>query len=148
MKVKDCMCNEIYCAKPETTVTDIAKIMNTNHVGCIPICNNNNYIVGLVTDRDIVLRTIACGKDANVTPVSQIMTTNICTCGQEEDVIHAQNKMSKNQVRRIPVVENNQVIGMLTMGDLTSNSNQLNKSEIYSTLEEICECGDTPKNNY
>ncbi|MNT44540.1 Hypoxic response protein 1 [compost metagenome] len=148
MKVKECMCHDVYCAKPETSVSDIAKMMNQNHVGCIPICNNQNVVVGLITDRDIVLRTIACGKDTNTTPASQIMTTNVCTCNAEDEVTHAQNQMVKNQVRRIPVVDKNQLVGILTVGDLTFNSQGLNTNEIYSTFEGICECDNSPKNNY
>lgn len=148
MKVKECMCNEVYFAKPETTVTDIAKLMNNNHVGCIPICDDKNTIVGIVTDRDIVLRSVACDKDLKTTPASAIMSTNVYTCDCEEDISKAENIMAKNQVRRIPVIENNRVIGMLSIGDLTLNSRQLGKTNVCSTLEEICECGNDSKNDY
>ena len=112
MKVKDCMCNEVWAAKPETTIYDIAKLMETNKVGCIPVCDNNNCLVGIITDRDIVLRGVGCDKNAKTTLASDIMTTNICTCKPDEDVYDAECKMSQNQVRRIPVVENNKVVGM------------------------------------
>ena len=65
MKVKDCMCNQVTCVTPESTVKDCAKLMCNKHVGCIPVCDNNNNVVGLVTDRDIILRSIACDKDTN-----------------------------------------------------------------------------------
>ena len=62
MKVKDCMCENVWCVKPETKINEIAKLMMENHVGCIPVCDNNNCICGILTDRDIILRTVACNK--------------------------------------------------------------------------------------
>ena len=101
MKVNECMCTNVYCAKPETTIYDVAKLMKDEHVGCIPICDNTNSIVGLVTDRDILLRGVACDKNTKTTPISEIMTTNVCCCNADDEVYHAENKMSENQIRRI-----------------------------------------------
>ena len=147
MKVKDCMCGEICFVKPETTIKDIAKIMEQNHIGCVPVCNNQNALVGLITDRDIVLRGIACNKDVNTTKASDIMTTNVCTCNQEDDIDEAQNKMSKNQIRRIPVVDNNKIIGILTLGDLANYNYEIGEEIVCDTLGDICECGGQAKNN-
>lgn len=146
MKVRDCMCKQVCFAKPETIIYDIAKMMECNGIGCIPVCDGNNSIVGLVTDRDLVLRTIACGKDAKATPVSEIMTTNVCCCGPEEDVKDAENKMSSNQIRRLPVLENNKVIGILTLGDLAHSNNETGKEEFCTTIENICNCEGQVKN--
>ena len=60
MKVKDCMCENVCCVKPETKIIEVAKLMSENHIGCIPVCDNNNCICGILTDRDILLRTVAC----------------------------------------------------------------------------------------
>lgn len=147
MKVKDCMCNEVCAAKPETTIYDIAKLMETNKIGCVPICDNNNCLVGIITDRDIVLRCIGCGKDSKTTPISEIMTTNICTCMPNEDVYDAECKMSQNQVRRIPVVENNKIIGILTLGDLAQNDKEIGKQEVCNTISNICNVDGQVKNN-
>ena len=54
MKVKDCMCEDVCCVKPETKITEVAKLMSENHIGCIPVCDNNNCICGILTDRDIL----------------------------------------------------------------------------------------------
>ena len=53
MKVKECMCTDVACVKPKTTICDVAKLMLNKHVGCIPVCDNNKNVVGLVTDRDL-----------------------------------------------------------------------------------------------
>lgn len=147
MKVKDCMCTEVCYAKPETTIYDIAKLMETNQIGCVPVCDGNNCIVGLVTDRDIVLRTIACGKDAKTTPVSEIMTTNVWCCDIDEDIYDAENKMSTNQVRRLPVLQNNKVVGIITLGDLAHWDKEIGREEFCATVENICDCNGQVKNS-
>lgn len=139
MKVKDCMCNEVLCATPTSTVQDCATMMSNKHVGCIPICDNTQNVVGLVTDRDIVLRCVACNKDPKNTPVTDIMTCNPCCCTPDTDITEVENLMSQNQVKRIPVVENNRIVGILTLGDLASNE-QVNDKGVNNTLNNICEC--------
>ena len=114
MKVKDCMCNNIYYCLPNSTVTECAKIMNEKHVGCIPVCDEGKNLVGLVTDRDITLRCIASNKDCNTTKVSDIMTCNVYSCTSNDDIKTVENKMAENKIRRIPIVDNNKVIGMST----------------------------------
>ena len=138
MKVKDCMCYEVAYLTPESTVADCAKLMCNKHVGCIPVCDNNKTVVGLVTDRDIILRSISCDKDINTTPIRDIMTCQVCSCGPEEEVNEAEKKMSNEQIRRLPVVdENNKIIGIITLGDLCSNKD-INSNAIGETLENIC----------
>lgn len=146
MKVKECMCNNVCCVKPETKINEVAKLMSQNHIGCVPVCDTNNCICGIVTDRDIILRTIACGKDPCQCTTKEIMTTNVCTCQENDDMQNAENKMSQNQIRRLPVCDNNNhVIGILTLGDLAENDNQLGKNQVCTTIEQICNC-DTNKN--
>ncbi len=141
MKVKDCMCNDVCCVKPNTTLNQVAKLMSENHVGCIPVCDDSNQICGIVTDRDILLRAVACEKDTKNCAVSDIMTTNVCTCAEEDDMSNAENKMSQNQVRRLPVCDsNNRVVGILTLGDLAQNNTDLGKQQVCNTLEGICDC--------
>ena len=141
MKVKDCMCNDVCCVKPNTNLNQVAKLMSQNHVGCVPVCNENNQLCGIVTDRDILLRAVACDKDTKTCQVSDIMTCNVCTCQEDEEMTNAESKMSQHQVRRLPVCDsNNQVVGILTLGDLTHYDNQLGKEQVCNTVENICNC--------
>ena len=141
MKVKDCMCTEVCSVKPDTKVNDVAKIMCEHHIGSVPVCDDNNCICGIVTDRDIILRSVACDKDLKTTPISDIMTTKVCTCNEEEEIKNAENKMATNKVRRLPVCDtNNKVIGILTLGNIAQNANKLNENDICVTLEDICDC--------
>lgn len=141
MKVKDCMCNEVCYCTPDSTVKDCATLMCNNHVGCIPVCDNSKNVVGLVTDRDIILRTIACNKDVNSTPVSEIMTCQICCCTPDTDIKEAENLMSQNQIRRIPVVDNNKIVGILTLGDLAANQS-VDDQGVNDTFNNICSCNE------
>jgi len=141
MKVKDCMCQEVSCVTPQNTIKDCATIMSNKHVGCIPVCDNSQNVVGLVTDRDIILRAIACNKDVNTTPVSEIMTCEVCTCTPNADITEAEQLMSQNQIKRIPVVENNKIVGILTLGDLAANE-QIDNKGVNDTLNNICGCDD------
>ncbi len=147
MKIKDCMNENVCCVNPETKITEIAKLMKDNHIGCVPVCDKNNCICGILTDRDILLRTVACNKDINTTTVSEIMTTNVCTCSKDEEIHNAEEKMSKYQIRRLPVCdENNCVVGILTLGNLAENDSSIGKDSVCSTLNNICNCS-THKND-
>lgn len=143
MKVKDCMCGDICVCTPDNSVCDCAKIMSENHIGCIPVCNIANNVVGIITDRDIVLRCIANEKDIHSTKVGEIMSNNICCCKPEQDIKEAEKEMCETQIRRIPVInDNNEVIGMLSLGDLAKNKN-VTKEEVGQTVENICDCNKT-----
>lgn len=137
MKTKECMCQNIIVAHPNTSVEDCCRMMGENHVGCMPVCNEENQIVGIVTDRDIVLRGIACQKDPKQTKLSDIMTTQVCCCNASDDLEKAEKVMKENKVRRLPIVENNQVVGILTIGDLACNNN-VSCECLGETLENIC----------
>ena len=147
MKVNECMCKEVTYVKPEDNLCTVAKLMSEKHIGCIPVCGNENKIVGLITDRDVLLRSIACDKDCKQTKVSEIMTTDVCCCNSDSDISEVQKMMSQWQVRRIPVVENSKLVGIITMGDLVNNQNVSNQ-EVSQTVSHICHCGQDAKNNW
>lgn len=140
MKVKDCMCNQVCYCTPNTTINEVARKMNENHIGCIPVCDNNNCVVGIVTDRDIILRAVACNKDNN-TAVSEIMTCNASCCDCNSDLKDASKLMGEQQIRRIPVTENGKLVGILTLGDIARNQ-QISNEFVGKTAECICGCND------
>ncbi len=149
MKISDCMCKDICFVKPDCKVYDAARIMCENHIGCIPICNDNKNCVGIITDRDILLRTVACNKDTKTTPVSEIMTTNVHTCMQDQTITEVQNKMAENQIRRIPVTDNQKkVVGIVTMGDLAKHSREISQENVCTTIENICNSKGSIQNYY
>lgn len=139
MKVKDCMCHNVVFVKPDCDTAECAKLMNENHIGCIPICDDSKKVVGLVTDRDILLRTVGCGKEIKNTPISEIMTCGVDCCSPETDIKDAEKVMAQNQIRRMPVIENNKIVGILTLGDLVKNKG-VETEGVCHTLEDICGC--------
>lgn len=146
MEVKECMCKNVVCANQDTTVSDIAKLMSENHVGCIPICDFNKNVVGLITDRDITLRSVACGKDSNTTKASEIMTTKIYKVNPTSEVSEASKIMCDCQVKRVPVIEGNTIVGIVTLGDLANNNN-VSATEVSNTVEGICNCKNHQNNS-
>ena len=144
MKVNECMCHDVLWVNPGTSVCDCANLMAEHKIGCIPVCDSNQRVVGLITDRDILLRTVCKDKNVKSTPVSEIMTTNVCCCDSNEHLNDAQELMSKNQVRRLPVIENDRIVGILSIGDISRNQNT-NKESFIITFDNICKNGN--KNN-
>ena len=98
MKVQDIMTHNVASVKPETTTYETAKLMEKYNVGCMPVCENEN-LLGIVTDRDIVLRTVAEGEDVTKFPVKNIMTKDVYTVSPETSVEEATKIMSTKQVR-------------------------------------------------
>lgn len=144
MKVNECMCHDVLWVNPGTSVCDCANLMAEHQIGCIPVCDANQKVVGLITDRDILLRTVCQNKNVKATPVSDIMTTNVCCCNSEEHIDTAQKLMSENQIRRLPIIENNKIVGILSIGDISRNPNT-DKQSFIITFDNICKTGN--KNN-
>ena len=141
MKVNECMCHDVMWVKPETPVCECANLMAEHKIGCVPVCNENQNVVGLVTDRDILLRSVCCEKNLKTTPDSEIMTTNVFCCDTNDTLGDAEKIMSKNQIRRLPIVDNNKLVGILSIGDISRNPNA-NKDNFVITIDNICGCGD------
>jgi len=103
--------------RPDASVYDAAMLMQQNNVGSIPVCDKSG-VVGIVTDRDIVVRNVVTGSDPKSTPVSSIMTPNVTTVTPDTEIDRLGDIMAYKQVRRIPVVENNTLVGIVALGDL------------------------------
>jgi CBS domain-containing protein len=116
VKVKQIMTKDVSSVAPNDTITKAASIMEQLDVGSVPVTDNNK-VVGIVTDRDIVLRGVAKGSDANK-KVSEVMSTNIKYATPDMDVHAAADLMAENQVRRLPVVDSDTLVGIVAIGDL------------------------------
>lgn len=137
MKVKDCMNKGVVWLNPDSSVGECARLMDEQHIGSVPVCDQNKQVVGLVTDRDILLRAIAHNKDVNNTKLSEIMTTKVYCCDINTDIEQVTKIMSENQIRRVPVIDKNQITGMLTLTDL-SRSEQVSDFKFATTYDNIC----------
>lgn len=117
MKVRDVMTDRIAKAQPETTLEEIAMMMKTENTGAIPVVDEDE-LIGIVTDRDIVMRCVAEGGDASEMTAEDIVSEEVETIDPDSDVEEALELMSQKQIRRLPVVDSGELIGMLSIGDI------------------------------
>lgn len=119
MKVKDAMHKGAEWVAPSTAVVELAKLMSKHDVGAIPI-GENDKLVGMVTDRDIVCRGLANGKDISKLTAREVMSPNIVWCRDDEDLDDATRIMEAKKIRRLPVIDKNKrMVGMLSLGDIS-----------------------------
>ncbi len=134
MKVRDVMTKAVATIRPDATIKDAAQIMQQHNVGSIPVVDSNG-LVGIVTDRDIVVRNIAEGQDPLSTPVKNVMTSQVTTVTPDEDVHDISRMMATRQIRRVPVIENQKLVGMVSLGDIATTG--ITNMEASEALTEI-----------
>ena len=117
MKVRDKMTKHVGYVNPSNTVVEAAQVMQKLNVGSVPVFDENR-VVGVVTDRDIVVRNVAHGKIPKDTKVQDVMTCQVTTVTPDMDVDEVSKIMAQQQIRRVPVVEDNQLVGILALGDM------------------------------
>jgi CBS domain-containing protein len=134
MRCREIMTKNVRTATRDMSVKDVGGMMRDGDMGAVPIVDGGR-LVGIVTDRDIVVRCIAVGKGAE-TPVGEAMTTELFTVGPEDFVFEAVRLMGDKQVRRIPVVgDSGELAGIIAMADVALEMED--EREIAETLEEI-----------
>jgi len=118
MKIKDVMTTGVECVRPETTLQEAAASMKSLNVGPLPVCEGDRP-VGIITDRDIVIRAISEGRDPRTTPVKDVMTKDVVTVLETDDVKDAARLMKDRQIRRVVVVGGDKrVVGIVSLGDI------------------------------
>jgi CBS domain-containing protein len=160
VRCRDIMTRDVTVATRDTTLQEVARMMRDEDTGVIPVVNredapvlagdtnlneapkvnnrvrSNGRLVGLVTDRDIVVRALAEGKDARSTRVEEVMTTDVHTAHPNDRVVEVIRKMGDKQVRRIPVVDDdNHLRGIISMADVALETEE--DRELADALEEI-----------
>jgi len=120
MQIKDLMTKDVSSVKRNSTLQDAAKIMKDLNVGAIPVCDGKQA-VGIITDRDIAIRNVANAGMAN-TPVEQVMSTNLISGHPQMSDQEAARLMAENQIRRLPIMENKEIVGIVSLGDLAVQS--------------------------
>jgi CBS domain-containing protein len=119
MQVRELMSSDIEVIAPDTTIQDAARRMRDADVGALPV-GDNDQLIGIITDRDIVVRGVAEGKaDGNAT-VRDVLTDDLTFCFEEDDVGDAANLMADRQVRRLPVLSaDKKLVGMVALADIS-----------------------------
>ncbi len=136
IKVNERMSAHIVSVEPERPVRELAKIMRDEHVGCIPV-TSDNQLLGMITDRDIVCRSVAEERDPDETPARDIMTKPVHTCHTDELLVDAAQVMEDQQVRRLPVVDDDgKLVGLLTADDLAWHTDHLLVGDVIEAVYE------------
>jgi CBS domain-containing protein len=136
VKVKDLMTPRPTVVRPEDTASQAATLMKQNDCGAIPVVTDGGKLVGIVTDRDIVLRAVAAGKDPRSTPVSAVMTADPVTLSPGASADEAEKLMADRQVRRLPVVEGGHLVGIVVTAQLARRGDA---REVGETIKGISE---------
>ena len=137
MKLRDVMASPVIRIHPDESVAVAARTLERYNIGILPVCGSDGRLCGLVTDRDLVTRCVASGRSPVNTTVREVMTSKIIAAGPEMDAAQAAGIMGRDQVRRLPVVENGKLVGMISLGDLARSHRY--DMEAAQALSEITE---------
>lgn len=119
MKVRDIMTKPAIHISPVESVEVAARTLAHYNIGALPVCGSDGKLCGVVTDRDLVTRCLASGRSPGQTTVRQIMTGQVTSVQPDMETGVAAHLMGRLQVRRLPVVENGRLCGMVSLGDLS-----------------------------
>jgi CBS domain-containing protein len=134
--IESVMTRDVEVINPNDTVREAAEKMATLNVGPIPVCDGQR-ILGMITDRDIVVRVIAKGLDPNVTRVADAMTANVEYCFMDDDIRTVLQHMADKQVRRLIVVDHSKkLVGIVALGDLSQEASEREAGEALESISE------------
>ena len=136
MKVRELMTTPAIRIHPDEPVEVAARMLTHYNIGVLPVCGNDGRVCGLVTDRDLVTRCMASGRMPGHTPVREVMTGNVVAAQPDMDAGAAAHLMGRQQVRRLPVLENGKLCGMISIGDLANREES--NIDAADALGDIC----------
>lgn len=140
MKARELMTENPECVTEQDTVERAAQLMRELNVGLIPVVDDNRTLRGVITDRDIAIRHVAEGHESNDCQVGEAMTRDrLYTVTPEDDDRTVMSRMREGQVRRVPVVENDRVVGIIAQADLAVETPDSEAEEVERTIEKISE---------
>jgi CBS domain-containing protein len=135
-KILEVMTRDVEVINPNDTLREAAEKMRSLNVGPLPVCDGQR-VLGMITDRDIVVRAIALGRDPNTTQVADAMSSGIEYCFDDDDVEDVLERMKDKQIRRVIVVDRNKkLVGIVAIGDL---SGEISENKVGEALEGISE---------
>jgi CBS domain-containing protein len=133
-KVREVMTDRPRCVTLETPISEVAQLMESEDIGSLPVLEGDQ-LAGMITDRDIVVRAIAQGKDPRGMPVREVASRELVTVYADDDLSNALKKMASQQVRRLPVVdEDNRLVGVLAQADVAL---EVKEKSVGEMVEEI-----------
>jgi CBS domain-containing protein len=137
MQVQQIMSSHVERVDADTPVAKAAELMREKDIGFLPVCHNDR-IVGTLTDRDIVIRAVAQGRDPRLAPAREVMTQEVFYCYADEDIEHIGRNMQQNEVRRMLILNRQKrLVGVVSLGDIAKAS--VNRALAGETLGQIAE---------
>ncbi len=127
------------CCQPQHTINEVAEIMKREDVGLVPIVEEStNKLIGVLTDRDIVMKVVADDRDPRGTAVSEVMTNDPCACQEQDSIETVMQQMAAHQVRRIPIVDRDgSIVGIVSQADIATRlSNARETGEVVQAISE------------
>lgn len=141
-KVREVMTDRPRCVTLETPISEVAQLMESEDIGSLPVLEGDQ-LAGMITDRDIVVRAIAQGKDPRGMPVREVASRELVTVYADDDLSNALKKMASQQVRRLPVVdEENRLVGILAQADVAL---EVKEKAVGEMVEEISKSPTGPR---
>ena len=136
MKLRDIMSQNVINVHPQESVAVAARLLANHNIGALPVCGQDGKVYGMVTDRDLVTRCIAANRSPEQTKVQDVMTSRIVSASSNMDVAVAAYLMGREQVRRLPVIDDGKLCGMVSVGDLAGREES--SYDAAEALEGIC----------
>jgi CBS domain-containing protein len=134
--IKEVMSDNVKCVDPETSIRDVAVLMRDMDVGAIPVCENDR-IAGIVTDRDIVVKTLTGEMSPEGASARDVMSSPIVFCFEDEDIGEAARLMEVNQIRRLAVLNHDKrLVGIVSLGDISVMGHENLSGEILQKVSE------------
>ena len=118
IKARDVMSTGTQCVGENQSLADAARMLRDLNVGSMPICGEDNRLKGMVTDRDIVVKCVAAGGDPQQTKAGELAEGKPVTVGADDDITVVLQTMSQHQVRRVPVIDGHDLVGMISQADV------------------------------
>ncbi len=118
---RDIMTPDAECVQETDSILDAAKRLADRDVGAMPICGEDDRLKGMLTDRDIVVKVLAQDKDPGATKVSEIAEGKPVTIGADDSIEDALRTMSEHRVRRLPVIDGHELVGIISQADIARN---------------------------
>ena len=146
MQIKEVMTRGVEVIRPEDTLQEAARKMKSIDVGPLPVCDGER-LVGMITDRDIIVRATADGRDPKTTPVKEAMTPGVVYVYEDQDLDEAAQLMKERQIRRLVVLDRNKkLVGILSLGDIAADSGDEELSgEVLDKVSEPSEPARRPR---
>lgn len=135
-QIKEVMSQNVKCVTPEASLFEVAELMRDMNVGSLPVCDNDK-VTGIVTDRDIVVKTLVGGMDPQTACARDVMSTPIVYCFEDDELGDAARLMEVKQIRRLAVMNRNKrLVGIVSLGDIAVRGSEYLSGEILEKVSE------------